>query len=106
MGTEIERYCLQNDIAPQTKYLIRLAFEELAAHILAPVLEHTPLLITIEYSGKDGSTEVRALYNGEKYDPAESEDDIYYKVLSGACNSMSYHYDPEAEYANTVRVLM
>ena len=47
-----------------------------------------------------------ATYGGEKYDPAESGDGFSYKVLQSAVSSISYHYDPEAEPANTVKVLI
>ena len=106
MGTEIDRYCLQNDISPHTKYRIRLAFEELTSNLLGPVLEHVPVLITIEYSEKDGNTKVLASYGGEKFDPSESGDAFTYKVLSSTVSSLSYHYDPEAEEANTVKILI
>ena len=105
-GTQTDRYCLQNDISPRTKYIIRLAFEELTAHILRPVLEHVPVLITIEHSGQDDHTEITAQYGGERFDPAKSGDGFSYKVLQSTVSSMTYHYDPEAEQANTVRILI
>ncbi len=104
MGTEIDCYCLQNDIAPHTKYRIHLAFEELTTNLLRPVLEHVPLLITVEYSEKDGGTEVNALYGGEKFDPADTGDGFAYKVLQDTVNSISYKYDSAAELPNKVTV--
>lgn len=103
-GTEIERFCLQNDINPRMKYRIRLAFEELTTKLLRPVLEHLPLLITVEYSKKDDSTEVNATYGGEKFDPAERGDDFAYKVLKDTVSSISYEYDSKAEQPNMVKV--
>ena len=103
-GTEIDRYCLQNDITPRTKYRIHLTFEEMTTNLLRPVLEHTPLLITVEYSEKDGGTEITALYGGEKFDPKDHGDGFEYNVLQSAVNSLSYEYNPEAKQANIVRV--
>lgn len=105
-GGEIDRYCLQNDISTHTKYRIRLAFEELTSAILRPVLDHVPILITVEHSGKGAGTEVNALYGGERFDPAERGDGFSYKVLQSTVKSLSYHYDPDAEHANTVRVVI
>ena len=103
-GTEIDRFCLQNDITPNMRNRIRLAFEELTTSLLRPVLEHVPLLITVEYSEKDDGAEVTASYGGEKFDPAVQGDDIAYMVLKGTVKSISYEYDPKAEQPNTVKV--
>ncbi len=106
METEIRRYCLQNDITPRMRYHIILAFEELTSHILMPVLEYAPVLITLEYSEKDGNAEVIAEYDGEKFDPSEKGDDFAYKVLSSTVRNISYCYDPGAKQTNTVRILI
>ena len=105
-GTEIDGYCLQNDISSSAKYRIRLVFEELTCNILKSVLAHTPMLITIEHSEKDNDTEITASYGGEKFDPAESEDDFSYQVLKSTVKSLTYHYDPEAERGNAVKILI
>ena len=105
-GTEIDRYCMQNDIAPRSKYLIRLAFEELTSQILRPVLDSVPVLITVEYSQQDNKTEVTALYGGEKFDPAESGDGFSYKVLRSTVSGLTYQYVPNAEYTNMIRILI
>ena len=105
-GTQIDRYCLENDISSHTKYRIRLAFEELTSAILRPVLGHVPVLITVEYSEKDGNTEVTALYGGEMFDPEKNGDGFSYKVLRSTVSSLAYRYDPEAEQANTVSILI
>ena len=106
MHAEIGRYCFQNDIPPRTKYRIILAFEELTSNLLRPVLEHVPVLITIGYSESDGNAEVIAEYGGEKFNPSDSGDELAYKVLSSSVRSVSYHYDPEQEQANTISVLI
>ena len=105
-GTEIDRYCMQNDITPRTKYLIRLAFEELTSHILRPVLDRVPVRITIEYSEQEDKAEVTAFYGGERFDPAQSGDGFSYKVLRSTVSSLTCHYDPSAEYPNQVKVLV
>lgn len=105
-GTEIDGYCLQNDISSSTKYLIRLAFEELACHLLRPVLDCTPVLFAVEYSQKEGGTEITASYCGEKFDPAESGDGFSYGVLRSTVKSLTYRHDPDAEWTNTVQIMI
>lgn len=105
-GDEIDRYCLQNDISPRLKYKIRLAFEELVQQILLDVLNETTILMTIEYSASDESVELTASYGGEKFDPGKDEDSLSYKVLKASVAELSHTYDPNAEYANTVKVVI
>ena len=105
-GSDIDRYCMQNGISSHTKYRIRLTFEELALQILRPVIEREEVLITIEYSGKDETTEITAVYGGEVYDPAAAGDGFSYRVLKSTVRSLSYQHDPESERPNVVRVII
>ena len=105
-GTDIDGYCLRNDILPRTKNLINLTVEELVCNILSPVLDDVPMLITIEYSESDGHVDVVASYGGKRFDPAGDEDDFSYRVLCSTVKDLSYGYDPKAERANTIRVLI
>jgi len=103
-GGEIDRYCLRSDIPPRTKYRIRLAFEEMVQQMLLPVLEHTPIRVVVEYSAAEEQAAVTVSYGGERFDPAAGENELSYKVLKASVEELRYEYDPQAEYANTVRV--
>ena len=103
-GTEIDRYCQSNIIPPRTRYRIRLAFEELMQQMLFPVLERTPITVTVEYSEAEEAATVTARYGGGRFDPAEGENALSYKVLKASVEELSYDYDPDGEKANTVRV--
>lgn len=105
VGADIDRYCMHNDVPPRTRYRIHLAFEELAAHILKDVLEQTPLLLTIEYSQKSDETMIKVEYDGEKFDPADSENSLSYNLLKASVEEMTYHHDPGAEHPNKIKVL-
>lgn len=103
-GTDIDRYCLHNDVPPRTRYRIRLAFEELAQQILKDVLKQTAHLFTIEYSQKDEKTEITAVYGGGRFDPADSDNSLSYSLLKGSVEELSYQYDQQAEKPNIVRI--
>ena len=105
-GAEIDRYCLQNDVPPRTKYRIRLAFEELAQQMLWPLLDRTGVRITVEYAAAEAQTTVTARYGGGRFDPAEGENELSYAVLSKSVEEMNYSFDPEREDANIIRVLI
>ena len=106
MGTDIDRYCMQNDVPPRTKYRIRLTFEELVTRILKDVLTQTPLLVNIEYSQKNEETMITVEYDGERFDPADSEDSLSYKLLKGTLEDLSYRYDPQAEHPNMIKAII
>lgn len=105
-GTEIDRYCLKNDVEARTKYRIRLAFEELVLQMLRQTLEETPIKLTIEYSEKEDKTVVTASYGGARFNPEDSDNSLSYTVLKNSVKDISYHYDETAEYPNTVSVLI
>ena len=103
-GTEIDRYCQANMIPSRIKYRIRLAFEELVQQMLWNVLKETPLTFSVEYAEAEQAVTVTVRYGGEKYDPAEGENALSYKVLKASVNGLTYQFDPEAEAGNTICV--
>lgn len=105
-GSEIDQYCLRNDIPPRLRYRIRLTFEELVQQMLFPVLKNTPVLVAAEYSEAEQQVIVNAGYGGERFDPEESENSLSYKLLKGSVDELSYAYNENAELPNTVRAVM
>ena len=105
IGTDIDRYCMHNDVPARTRYRIRLVFEELTQQILRDVLRQTSLLLTVEYSQRDEKTVITAVYDGERYDPADTGDSLSYDLLKGTVDEFSYQYDPQAEHPNIVRIV-
>ena len=105
VGTDIDRYCLHNDVPPRTRYMIHLAFEELTTQILKDVLKRTPLLLTIEYSQKSDETQITVEYDGEEFDPADSENSLSYNLLKGSVEEMTFHHDSGADHPNMVKII-
>ena len=104
VGAEIDRYCMQNDIPPRTKYRIRLAFEELVQQILQPLLGKTPVNVTLEYAPSDEQATVTVAYGGGRFDPAEGENELSYMLLTKTVEELNYSFDPERESSNTISV--
>lgn len=105
-GSEIDQYCLRNNIPSRIKYRIRLAFEELTQQMLFPVLKHTHVMITVEYSETDSQATVIACYGGGRFDPSEDESDLSCSVLKRTVEELSYSYHEEDELSNTIRVVI
>ena len=47
---------------------------------------------------------VTVVYAGDKFDPAESENTLSYKLLNATVKDLTYEYDEAAEIPNIVRV--
>ncbi len=106
MGSEIDQYCLSNDIPPRVRYRIRLTIEELSRQMLLPVLGRACIRITAEYSAENEKAIITACYGGDRFDPSEGEDTLSYRLLKGSVDELSYDYDERAELQNTVRVVL
>ena len=104
-GGEIDKYCMQNDIPPRTKYRIRLAFEELLQQQLLHVLKYTTMRVAVEYNPADEQAEFTVSYGGERFDPATGENELSYNVLKTSVDELRYEYAPGEEFANTIHVL-
>ena len=102
--SEIDRYCIQNDLPPRTKYRIRLAFEELMRQMLVPAGVPVPIVFAAEYSDADEETKITAAYGGDKFDPAETENEFSYTLLKQSVDEFNYSYNPEQELSNIVEM--
>jgi len=103
-GAEMDRYCLQNDMAPKEKYRLRLAVEELVQQILLPRFGAPQMHILIEHADKEKTTDVTVTYAGERFDPRETENDLSLLVLQSAAQEVRYHYDPADAEPNRVEI--
>ena len=83
-----------------------MTFEELAQQMLFPVLERTPVHVTVEYSAAEVQAIVAAGYGGDRFDPAEGENRLSYTVLQKSVEELSYAYHEGAALPNTVRAVM
>ena len=103
-GTEIDRYCQQNGLAPREKFRIRLAIEELVQQILLPRISEPKIHVTVEYSSQEGRTELTVTYGGERLDPRETDNELSLSVLTTTVEEISYLYDPQAEETNCIKL--
>lgn len=105
-GTEIDKYCIKNDVPLRTKYRIRLAFEELVQQMLLPLLGKTRICVAVEYAKSEETATVTVSYGGESLNPEQNGDEFSYSVLKRAVRDISYVYNPDGEYANMVKVVI
>ena len=103
-GAEIDRYCLQNDMAPKDKFRVRLVIEELVQQILLPRLEQPQIRVLIEHGAQEKTTAVTVVYGGVRFDPNDTDNELSLITLKSAAEEIRYAYDPEAAQANRIEI--
>ena len=103
-GTEIDRYCMKNDIPPRTKYQIRLGFEELVQQILAPRADARPIRFIAEYTAEKETAQITVSYGGGRFDPKETDNELSYTLLEKTAQELRYTFDETAELPNIVEI--
>ena len=92
-GTQIDLYCLQNDIPPKEKYRIRLVIEELVQQILLAEFAEPDIRVTVEYAPDAQKASIIADYAGKRFDPHDTDNDLSLSVLTGVAEKIGYSYD-------------
>ncbi|MBQ9719550.1 MAG: hypothetical protein IJV64_02525, partial [Oscillospiraceae bacterium] len=103
-GAEIDRYCLQNDVAANEKYRIRLAIEELVQQILLPRMPDPDICVAVEYDPQSGSTAITVSYTGERFDPKDTDNELSYALLQSTAAELIYEYDAKKDLPNRVEI--
>ena len=80
------------------------ALKELVQQMLLPVLDTTPIRVTVEYAEAEDTATVTVVYGGERFDPQEGENELSYRILSRSVEELTYTFDPAQADTNTVRV--
>ena len=101
-GTELDRYCQQNEMTPKNKARIRLALEELVQQILLPRKPELQIHATVEYSPQEETTNITVTYCGERFNPLDSDNDLSLSVLKSTVDVLSYRYDLQSEKTNRI----
>ena len=104
--SEIDYYCMKNEIPARTKYRIRLTIEEIVQQLLLPQGDIFPVRILVEYSSEEQKTIVTISYRGAGFDPAEGDNQLSYDMLKKAVSDIKYTYNMETELPNNVTVLI
>ncbi len=102
IGAEIDKYAIQNDIPSRTKYRIHLAFEELVQQILIPELPCPQIRLVIEYVEEQQVINMEVFYNGPAFDPADSDNELSYRILNSITNGLHHRQINTGNYTNSV----
>ena len=100
--SELSMYLLKNEIPARMRYAVESVFEELCIQILKPVLPQPQIDFVLEYDAAKSTANVEVLYNGEAFDPRESENSIARSILQTNASIESCERVEAAPYTNKV----
>ncbi len=98
--SEIERYGNNVQLEKKQVYALQSVFEELCQQIL---LKHNPdyhIKFTVEYSEKDSEISISAEYNGDLFNPEDTDNGVSLAILRSRISSLVYSQDEDSEYRN------
>ena len=103
MTSQIDAYCVKNQIAPKQANRIQLTFEE-TAQLLLPALKEPRLKAVCEYSEETESAEWSFRYAAPRLNVEEMDNELALTVLKSMNEGMEYAFDEEAELPNRLTV--
>ncbi|MBR3288182.1 MAG: amino acid ABC transporter ATP-binding protein [Lachnospiraceae bacterium] len=107
IGAEINRYAIKNHISPKVKTRLTLVFDELVREIILSRLDEPRVNVVVEYSRKSDTLKMTVRYNGDKFDPKDTENGLSYYVLESASKSISYvELSNDENYVNRVELIL
>ena len=99
---ELNIYLFKNEVPTKTRYCIESIFEELCLQILRPILEEPQIKFILEYDDTKGKAYINVLYNGENFDPRESDNKIALSLLKANAVIEDYVSIDESPYTNRI----
>ena len=101
---QVEDFGIKNRVSPRMVYKLQSYLEEMCLQILLPQMKDpVELQITIEYSEVKEELEVVIRYNGEAFDPAQTENTLSLLMAKNVTADMSYDCDMENDKINMVQ---
>ena len=103
LNTQIEEFGRKHRISQRSIYNIQAYIEEMCVQIILPQLkEGFEMVVTIEYSEEENDADVIIRYNGEAFDPMQTDNDLSLLLAKKAAVEILYQYDPEQKLGNVV----
>ena len=102
-NTQIEEFGRKHRISQRTIYNIQSYIEEMCVQILLPVMKDPfEMLVTIEYSEEKDDADVVIRYNGDPFDPLQTDNSLSLLLAQKAAERIAYRAEPEAALSNRV----
>lgn len=99
---DIMQFGIKEQIPSKIIARIQSAFEELCQQIILPSLDNPKLLFTLEYRRHDGKALANVYYNGDEFDPRNSNNVLSLKLLENVVEEINYKSTSQEDYTNHV----
>jgi len=102
--SEIAQYGQTIHIEKKDIYVLQSIFEELCQQIL---LQHNPdygIHFAVEYNEKNERIHVIVRYNGDLFDPEDTDDAISLSILKSRVRAFQYTQCPDSAFRNSIRI--
>jgi len=102
---QIQEYCLKNSLDHKLATKLNIAFEELCKQIIIKHIKETVKMeINIEYGQKSHKTNMTVKYNGDSFDPRNTDNDIALKILLSVIKDIKHTDIQDNDYTNSVEL--
>ena len=106
LNDHMTQFCQRNGLSSRTICRLQLVLEEMLNSLLLPCLtENDRLRVTVEYSEKNGTLEIRLCYSGQTIQP-DHMDEIFDRVISSSAENIEYLDQDDPEYPHLIRIAM
>ncbi len=100
---KLEEFGRKNQVSQKTIYRMQQVFEEICVQIILPELTGDfNMVFAVEYSPETEALSMRFTYDGERFDPLESDNQLSLRIAQRSADSIEYEYGEE--YGNKVTV--
>ncbi len=97
---QIIKYGYKNNIDPKIIYMLNLVFEELCGQILVPEIYNPNILFTAEYRNAENKMSVSVEYNGDLFNPLDSDNKISLSILKNYIKNVVHSGADSDVYTN------
>lgn len=102
-NTSLEAFGRKNQIAPKTIYRVQSVFEELCVQMILPELpKDFHMNIVMEYSQTEERVIMQIRYDGDLWNPLESDNILSLKIAQNASESIEYKQIEDEGFTNLV----
>ena len=103
LNTRLEEFGRKHRMSQRTIYNLQGYIEEMCVQIILPRMKNPfEIQITVEYSDKIDDADVVIRYNGDRFDPMETDNDLSLLLAKKATENITYAFEPDQNLPNRV----
>lgn len=105
VSSRIDVFAENLKLSPKTANAMHVAFEELVDQIVLSAIkgrEDFKLKTTFECDDKNSKIYFTCKYDGQEFNPLESDDDLAMMIINHSLNNLKFEYVSDSDYKNVV----